>query len=465
MTTAISSPTDPDNLNPRQSNSAPKLLPFGALTITLLYVGLGILWVLVATAVLAFFPPRLLTLNLNRLLFLSVTAGLLYWLVRRYTAAIETSVTEAQESAARARIYFDAAAQGIARVNNEGRIVRVNPKLEEMFGYREAELLGEPVEMLVPERLRKRHRQHRDAYAAAPRSRPMGLGYDLVGQRKDGTEFPIEVGLSYSHSREGGLVIANVTDITERLALELEARRSETLSALGAVAAGVAHELSNPLAIISSRAELMLAAGDELALAPQVREDLQVVLRNAVRAGRVSRDLLRLARQRSAAREPLSLTNLIEGALLLLRDQLRRDGIALDTVVEPDLPPIRGERTALEQVLINLVLNARDAVSNGNGKIRIAAATLADNPRCVTLTVTDNGCGIAPEALPRVFDLLYTTKADGSGLGLWLSRRAIRDHGGTLEVSSELGRGTTFVATLPAASEPGAEKPRLTEED
>ena len=132
-----------------------------------------------------------------------------------------------------------------------------------MFGYGHGELEGRPVEILAPDRLRARHTAHRESYLKTPRSRPMGIGLDLAGRRKDGSEFPLEISLNYVAPEAGHpLVVCFITDISERLAFERQTRRAETLNTLGAIAAGIAHDLNNPLAIISSRSELMLSLLD-----------------------------------------------------------------------------------------------------------------------------------------------------------------------------------------------------------
>lgn len=351
--------------------------------------------------------------------------------------------------------YFRSASESLIIVDRSGRIVEVNLRTERMFGYSARELTGQPVEVLLPERLRELHRRDRDGFFMAPYSRPMGIGLSLVGQRKDGSEFPLEVSLTYARdTSRGDLVVAALSDISERLALEREARRADTLVSLGTVAAGIAHDLNNPLSVILSRAELMRSMPPETLRRDQMEEDLAVIHRQAERATRIVREFLELSRHGPKLSAPVDINALIGRALLFIGEQKRKEGVHVATDLDLTLPPVLGDAIALERVLINLITNACDAMPTG-GTISITTAALRDSPGWLRVSVTDSGCGIAPEALAKVFDLLYTTKPGGSGLGLWLSRRIVQEHKGKIDVDSELGRGATFTISLPGI-EPGA---------
>ena len=344
--------------------------------------------------------------------------------------------------------YFKAATEGLVIVDRRRRIVEVNPAAEQLFGYLEEELLDQPIELLLPDQLREVHKKHCDGYFVAPRNRAMGSGLSLAARRKDGSEFPVEISLTYAQgTRRGDLVVAAVTDISERLALEREARRTETITSLGTLAAGIAHDLSNPLQVIRSRAELLLESPSTTP-ASEMNEDLYAIHRQARRAGQIVEGFLELSRQREKAIAQVNINQLINAALLLIGDQLRKVDINVETNLSPTLPRIMGDAIALERVLINLLSNARDAMPQG-GVVMITSGLLNDRPGWLHLTVADTGPGIPPDSLDKVFNLLYTTKATGSGLGLWLSRRIVHEHDGRIEVQSEPGRGTTFTITLP----------------
>jgi len=372
----------------------------------------------------------------------------------------EARVSEAalRESRDTARALLESASDGIVIVNSAGRITLVNAAAERMFGYLRAELIGAELEMLLPETARARHVAHRDLYFPEPRVRPMGIGLDLSGRRRDGTEFPVEISLSYVASDEGVLAMAFVTDITERKRVEAQLVRqrevlfqSEKLAAVGRLAAGVAHEMNNPLGILSSRIEVMLLEADPQTMPASVREDLQVLHRNAQRAAGIAKSLRSFARQLPRERAPVNLNTVVVETLLLIQKPLATEGIDISTSLDAALPMILGDGDALHQVLLNLLTNAREAIA-GRGEIRIETAP-SERPGWVRMVVADTGPGILPENLPNIFDPFFTTKPDGTGLGLSLSYGIIQDHGGTVDVQSSPGRGTTFVLTFPTLAD------------
>jgi PAS domain S-box-containing protein len=344
--------------------------------------------------------------------------------------------------------YFKAASEGLIIVDRRGRIVEANARAEQLFGYSQEELIGQPVELLVPEQLHERHHQHVDSYFAAPSTRAIGRGLSLAARRKDGSEFPVEISLTYARGTpRGDLVVAAVIDITERLALEREARRAETITSLGTLAAGFAHDLNNPLQVIRSRSELVLELPDTTSVS-EMKEDLAAIHRQAQRASQIVDEFLELSRQRKTAVAPVDINDVVEHALLLIGESMRKAGINIKTTLDRNLPGIMGNVVDLERVLINLLTNAREAMPQG-GAVMITNGPLSDAPGWLHLTVADTGSGIHPEALGKVFDLLYTTKASGSGLGLWLSRRIVQEHNGKIDLQSELGKGATFTIRLP----------------
>jgi signal transduction histidine kinase len=241
-----------------------------------------------------------------------------------------------------------------------------------------------------------------------------------------------------------------IEDITGRLELERAARQADKLAALGTLAAGLAHELNNPIGIISSRIELMLLEADGQVLPAATREDLVVLRRHAQRVARIVQGLLSFARQSGQSRGPVDLNQIVDDTLLLVEKQAVKEGVTLARRLTPGLPPIQGDPTALEQVLMNLILNARDAVDR-RGEILIETELITGHPDQVRLMIRDTGPGIPAEVLPRIFDPFFTTKPSGTGLGLSISYGIVREHGGTVDVHSEPGRGTTFVLSFPAS--------------
>ena len=434
-------------------SDTPRLTEHGALNhvpflrsrpvrIALYYALGGLLWVSVSDRVLSLMPAH--SFDLNRLMFVGVNSLLLYLVAARYMKTIRVSVAAREEALVRARGYFESSVEGIVSVDGKGMIRQLNPRGQELFGYHEMEVVGHPIEILIPQRFRYRHEAHRGAFFTAPKSRMMGRGMEVAGRRKDGTEFPAEISLNVVQTHRGKLVIAFVTDITERRVMEREARRNETVDALAAVAAGIAHELNNPLAVMASRIELMLASDQDLS--QQTREDLLVLEKNIQRASRISHNMLSLARQRPGVRQEVDMNVAVEDAVLIVGADAKAGMLRYETKLDRSLPCVMAEPTGLEQVLINFILNARDA---GAKLIRIETGPAPSRPGHLRLSITDDGPGIEKDVLPKLFTPFFTTKAKGTGLGLWLSQRIIQDHGGTVSAESVKGKGATFIITLP----------------
>lgn len=375
---------------------------------------------------------------------------------RRLVKEAQVSGAALKKSEATAQAVLESATEGILLIDVNGRITLVNAAAERMFGYDHDELVGQTLEILLPDRIRARHHEHRARYFAGPRVRPMGSGLDLAGRRKDGTEFPVEISLSYVQSSEGMSAMALITDITERKRVEAELQRqrealyqTEKLAALGTLSAGIAHEMNNPLGIISSRIEVMLLDAGDHNLPAQVLQDLQVLHRATQRVARIATNLRSFARQAPREHAKVSLNAVVQETLQLMQKPLEVDGIKLVTSLDSGLAPILGDASTLQQVLLNLVTNAREAMASG-GEIRIETGP-AERPDWVRMIIADTGPGISPEELSKVFDPFYTTKKTGTGLGLSVSYGIIQDHHGTVDVQSVPGRGTTFVLAFPVA--------------
>jgi signal transduction histidine kinase len=276
--------------------------------------------------------------------------------------------------------------------------------------------------------------------------RPLGRMVRATGRIAEGDFSPMQPARRYRDEFTGLALAIN------RMAHELERRQqmlaeAQKLRAIGTLTAGVAHELNNPLNNISLTAEALLEDYPTLADAERL-ELCRDLLGEAGRAQGVVRNLLDFARQHEVAVAALDLATLVRDTTRLVANQSRLAGVRLDVTVAAGLPPVQGDRQQLSQVLVNLVLNALDATPRG-GEVRIGAEP---GPRSgfVAITVADTGSGIAPEALPYIFDPFFTTKgARGTGLGLSVSYGIIAKHGGSIEVASQVGHGTTFTVLLP----------------
>ncbi|MBI3003655.1 MAG: PAS domain S-box protein [candidate division NC10 bacterium] len=244
---------------------------------------------------------------------------------------------------------------------------------------------------------------------------------------------------------QGALI--TVEDVTERVGLEKAMQQAEKMAAIGTLSAGLAHEINNPIGIIASRVECMLLEGEEHRFSETVRGDLQVIAKHADRVARITQGLLSLSRQQAWRLSPVDLNGVVEEALVLMERQLARERVTLERDLVPGLPAVLGSANHLQQVILNLLTNAREAMPEG-GRLRVA--TRRDGGS-VEVEVTDAGRGIPAEHLSRIFDPFFTTKEAGTGLGLAISYGIVREHGGTLTVRSREGVGTTFLVTIPAA--------------
>jgi PAS domain S-box-containing protein len=353
-----------------------------------------------------------------------------------------------RRSEAQARAVLEAAGQAILIVDERGTILSVNRQAETIFGQPRERLVGAAVETLLPERLQERHVGHRAAYFRDPHVRPMGRGLDLLARRADGTEFPVEISLSYVETDEGLRALAFVTDITQRQRLERASRQSERLTALGQLSAGVAHEVNNPIGVMTTRIELMLMDAEANKLPPEAVEDLKVLHRHAQRVATITNSLLSFARQAPQERGLVNLNDVVAAVLVLVGPQFERQGVRLRQVLAPSLAPVLGQANALQQVVLNLLTNAAQAMPSG-GDVTITS-TLEDGK--VRLVVADTGPGIAPEHLVRIFEPFFTTKQSGTGLGLSVTYGILKDHNATVDVDSVPGQGARFVLTFPVAA-------------
>ena len=367
-------------------------------------------------------------------------------------------VTERKHAEEKFRLAVEASPSAIVMTNQQGKIVLVNAQAESLFGYLRDELIDQPVEILVPERFRASHPAHRAEFCAASQPRAMGAGRDLFARRKDGTERLVEIGLAPIHTQEGILALTAILDITERRRAELELREQQLnlvhmsrVSTMGELAASLAHELNQPLTAILSNAQ---AAQRFLAANPtdleEVREILKDIVQDNSRAGEVIHRMRALVKKGELDIMPLDLAALIRDVVLLVRSDATLHNIHVSLEVDTHLPPVRGDKVQLQQVTLNLLLNAFDAMHDcppDKREIHVRAAR--DGGRMVEITVADHGAGLTIDKLEKIFQPFYTTKHDGLGLGLSISRSIIEAHGGRLWAEDNPDRGATFYFTVP----------------
>jgi PAS domain S-box-containing protein len=367
---------------------------------------------------------------------------------------------------------LEAAPDAIVGVDDKGQIVLVNSQTEVLFGYARDELLGQAVEMLVPERFCEAHPKHRANYFEEPRTRPMGADLELYGRRRDGTEFPAEISLSSIRTDGGRLATAAIRDVSERRAAEIMFEQSERekalqeqlaqsrrLESVGQLAGGIAHDFNNILGVIMNYAEFV---GDELEPGSQAHQDVEEIRRAAERAAALTRQLLIFSRREVVKPELLYLRDVISELENLLRRALG-ERVELLTHFGEDRCAFEADPGQIEQVLVNLAVNARDAMPEGGRLvIEVDKAELDEEytymhpdtkpGTYVRLKVSDTGVGMDEETLQRAFEPFYTTKRKGEGTGLGLATvyGIVTAAGGRIDLYSEPGVGTTVKIHLPA---------------
>lgn len=365
-----------------------------------------------------------------------------------------------QQVAARYRGLLELAPDAIVIVNDIGRIVLFNARARTMFGHAEADVLGEPIERLIPTRLRGTHVAHRNTFLGAPRMRGMGAGLELAGVRSDGTEFPVEISLSPIDSDIGRLVMSAIRDTTERKRIEraLQDKNVELERANRAkdtFLASMSHELRTPLnAILGFTGLLLMQLPGPLTEAQQ--RQLELVQRSGKHLLSLINDLLDLAKI-EAGKTELHIENVncqavLEEIASTLRPAAAAKGLALNLELSAAPLDASADRRALHQVVLNLAGNAVKFTNEGQVTMR-----LHQRLGHVVIEVQDTGIGISQQDQGRLFKpfsqvgAARTTAGEGTGLGLHLSHRLAELMQGHIELRSQPGQGSCFALVLPAA--------------
>ena len=374
----------------------------------------------------------------------------------------------------RFRELLEAAPDAIIEVDREGRIVLLNLVTEKIFGYTREELLGQSMDILLPDNLRAGHAAHRAHFWAQPVTRPMGMGLVLHGRRKDGSTFPVEISLSPVKSDEGFRVTAIIRDVTDRKLIEdrLKALREEHTRALelrnleieranrlkSEFLANMSHELRTPLHTVIGFSELLNEEmkgplnADQKRFVNHIHKDAEhlLVLINEIL------DLSKIeAGKVSLNRENLDLSGVLEDALSSLRPTFVAKSIRLETNI-PLSVSIDGDRVRTRQILYNLLSNAAKFTPAGG---RVCVEVSCANG-FAEISVSDTGIGIQPQEHESIFDKFHQVVAatsgmrEGTGLGLPITKRLVEEHGGRIWLESEPGKGSRFTFTLPLGTAP-----------
>lgn len=367
-------------------------------------------------------------------------------------------ITQRKQAEEKFRLVVEASPNGIILIDERGRILLVNAQTEKLFGYARQELIGRLVDDLVPTRFRNAHPSHRRGFMMAPEARAMGAGRELFALRKDGSEFPIEIGLNPIQTPDGIVVLAAVVDISARKLAESDAERHRAevahlsrVALMSEMSSSLAHELNQPLTGILSNAVAgqHLVDRDEINL-KEFRLLLNDIVTGARRAAEVVRSIRSMVKKEPAGRQQLNLNDVVEKVVRLASADALLRSCELQTSLASNLPLVTGDPIQFQQVLLNLVLNAFDAMGETPINDRkVLIVTERDGNGSVRAAVRDYGVGISEEARDYLFDPFFTTKAKGLGVGLAIVRSIVESHGGTVAVENADGRGARFSFTVP----------------
>ncbi len=341
------------------------------------------------------------------------------------------------------RLTVEASPAGMIITDEAGTIVLANRAASAIFGYPPGELIGRSVEALIPPRQRETHVADRADYHRHRRPRPMALGRNLFGVRKDGTPVPVDISLHPIDGLSGPLVLANVLDATERRRAEREREtwdRVERLALLGQLAGGMAHELRTPLCVIRNDIFFLRQFADRIG--EDGAECLEEIEQAVGKANRIVTELLDSTREALPQVAEGSVAAIVDAAIV---DAALPEAVRVEVSVRPADLRLVADGEQIQRVLANLLRNASEA-SEGEGTIETTVLRLRGR---VVFEVADRGRGIADDEIDRIFEPLFTTRRGGIGLGLSVSRRYAQRHGGTLTTTPRAGGGACFRLEIP----------------
>jgi PAS domain S-box-containing protein len=363
------------------------------------------------------------------------------------------------------RVIVEAAHDVVVSMDEKGAILLANPATRRIFGYDPVEIVGKPMTMLMPEMMRKLHENGFRRYLATGKRHLNWQGVEVTAQRKDGQEFPVEVSFGELTSDGHKVFTGFIRDISERKQAEDRLRASERnlqmtqaelarvsrLTTMGELAASIAHEVNQPLTAVINNGSACLRLLANNNLEPEVlRRALEGIIADGTRASTVLARIRAFIKKEPAEKSELDINEVIQEVLVLAGRELYENQVLPDHQLKTDLPSVLADRVQLQQVLLNLIMNGIEAMAAVTDRPRLLGVqSRIDESGDVLVAVSDSGTGFGLE-LDRVFNPFFTTKANGMGMGLSISRSLVESHGGRLWAAPNSPHGAVFSFTLPA---------------
>ena len=367
-----------------------------------------------------------------------------------------------QATAERYQSVVDNVVHGIITIDERGAIESFNPAAERIFGYAADEIIGQNVSTLMPEPFGSQHDGYLSHYLQTGQKKIIGIGREVEGRRRNGAIFPIELAVSEFRLGKRRMFTGIVRDMTSRKQLEAQLLQAQKMESIGQLAGGIAHDFNNQLSIILFDVDLLLAGSDRH---PELRDDLLKIRKVVLRGANLARQLLLFGRRQQMEPQPTGL-NLHVQELRKMLGRLLGEGINVEMDLDDQLWRIDADPGNIDQVILNLAINGRDAMPDG-GPLRFVTANVeideeycrrhsqARPGRFARLRVIDAGIGMQEEVRMRIFEPFFTTKEEGKGTGLGLAvvYGIIQAHSGWIEVESRPDEGSCFSIYLPAREE------------
>ncbi len=396
-------------------------------------------------------------------------AGAAYYLARsfldgttleravRYSGQLRVTRGALRESEAHTRAVLDSAVDGIVTIDEDGTIKTFNPAASRIFGYQTEEVIGKNVNLLMPPPFRDEHDIYIRRYRSTGEPRIIGIGREVVGLRKDGSTFALDLSISEIRYRRERRFLGIVRDLTESKQAEADlrdaralAQQRERLADIGAITARIVHDIGNPVAGIAMQAQLLLHRLDKDPAIPgaSLRKSIERIQAATRHLDCLVKEFLDFSREQRLDLHSVSLPELIEEVVTVWQPLAANRNVTVSRAIQGNMPPLLLDEEKIRRVFDNLIKNAVEAIGQGPGSVAVRAM-LTGTDR-IRITIEDTGPGIAPGVEP--FRLFETTKENGTGLGLAIVHQFVQAHGGTIGFAARKPHGTVFNVELPQRS-------------